>query len=81
MQLTPVEIAISTMVRNGLSTKEITHLRCLSPARVRRPRENIRHQLGLKNRKVNLATYLQASFADEPVPETGPVVRRQSDSS
>jgi len=79
MQLTPVEIAISTMVRNGLSTKEIAHLRCISPATVRRHRENIRRKLQLKNEKINLATYLQASFTDEPVSETGEVMRRRPD--
>lgn len=63
MQLTPVEIAISTMIRNGLSNKEIAQLRCISPATVQRHRENIRRKLGLKNRKINLATYLQASFS------------------
>ncbi|MBN1360756.1 MAG: helix-turn-helix transcriptional regulator [Sedimentisphaerales bacterium] len=66
VQLTPVEIAISTMVRNGLSTKEIARLRCISPATVRRHRENIRRKLGLRNEKANLATYLQASFSDQP---------------
>jgi len=65
MQLTPVEIAIGTMIRNGLSTKEIAQLRCISAATVRRHRENIRRKLGLRNRKVNLATYLQASFSRE----------------
>jgi DNA-binding CsgD family transcriptional regulator len=65
VQLTPVEIAISTMIRNGLSTKEIAQLRCISPATVRRHRENVRRKLGLKNRKANLATYLQASVANE----------------
>jgi DNA-binding NarL/FixJ family response regulator len=65
MQLTPVEIAISTMIRNGLSTKEIAQLRCISAATVRRHRENIRRKLGLRNRKVNLATYLQASFSQQ----------------
>jgi DNA-binding CsgD family transcriptional regulator len=69
LQLTPVEIAICTMVRNGLSTKEIARLRCISPATVRRHRENIRRKLDLKNRKVNLATYLQASFSDAGVEE------------
>lgn len=66
VQLTPVEIAISTMIRNGLSTKEIAQLRCISPATVRRHRENIRRKLGIRNRKANLATYLQASIASEP---------------
>lgn len=65
VQLTPVEIAIGTMIRNGLSTKEIAQLRCISPATVRRHRENIRRKLGLRNRKANLATYLQASLARE----------------
>ena len=65
VQLTPVEIAIGTMIRNGLSTKEIAQLRCISPATVRRHRENVRRKLGLRNRKANLATYLQASIADE----------------
>jgi DNA-binding NarL/FixJ family response regulator len=67
VQLTPVEIALGTMIRNGLSTKEIAQLRCISPATVRRHRENIRRKLGLRNRKANLATYLQASIAGESV--------------
>jgi DNA-binding CsgD family transcriptional regulator len=68
VQLTPVEIAISTMIRNGLSTKEIAQLRCISPATVRRHRENIRRKLSLKNRKANLATYLQAATTNESAP-------------
>jgi len=66
LQLTPVEIAVSTMIRNGLSTKEIAQLRYISPATVRRHRENIRRKLGLKNRKVNLATFLQGSSSQGP---------------
>jgi DNA-binding CsgD family transcriptional regulator len=68
MQLTPVEITITTMIRNGLSTKEIARLRCISAATVRRHRENIRRKLGLRNQDVNLSTYLQASFAETPAP-------------
>jgi len=60
-ELTPVEIAISAMIRNGMSTKEIAQLRCISPATVRRHRENIRRKLGLQNRRANLVTYLQGS--------------------
>ncbi|HEX2970833.1 MAG TPA: LuxR C-terminal-related transcriptional regulator, partial [Tepidisphaeraceae bacterium] len=66
LELTPVEIAISTMIRNGLSTKETAQLRCISEATVRRHRENIRRKLGLKNRKANLVTYLQAASPEEP---------------
>jgi DNA-binding CsgD family transcriptional regulator len=79
VQLTPVEIAIGTMIRNGLSTKEIAQLRCISPATVRRHRENIRRKLGLRNRKANLATYLQASVAEgtastvDMAPPSGPI--------
>jgi DNA-binding NarL/FixJ family response regulator len=65
MELTPVEIAISTMIRNGLSTKDIAQLRCISPGTVRRHRENIRKKLGLQNRKTNLVTFLQASAAEQ----------------
>ncbi|NLH41038.1 MAG: hypothetical protein GX448_04290, partial [Planctomycetes bacterium] len=40
-------------------------LRCISPGTVRRHRENVRRKLGLRNRKANLATYLQASVTEE----------------
>ncbi len=63
-QLTPVEVAISTMIRNGMSTKEIAQLRCISPATVHRHRENIRKKLGLQNQSRNLATYLQGAVRD-----------------
>jgi DNA-binding NarL/FixJ family response regulator len=67
VELSPVEIAISTMIRNGLSTKDIAQLRCISAGTVRRHRENIRRKLGLTNRKANLVTYLQASSDESPV--------------
>ncbi|MBN2132250.1 MAG: hypothetical protein JW741_22305 [Sedimentisphaerales bacterium] len=78
MQLTPVEIAISTMIRNGLSTKEIAQLRCISAATVRRHRENIRRKLGLRNRRINLTTYLQASFSGETPPSVDAAQQRLS---
>lgn len=66
LELTPAEIAISAMIRNGLSTKEIAQLRCISPATIRRHRENIRRKLGLQNRRVNLVTYLQSTGSEQP---------------
>ena len=59
MSLTPAEIRICHMISDGLSTKEISQLRHLSPVTVSRHREHIRRKLGLTNQTVNLATYLQ----------------------
>lgn len=70
VELTPVEIAIAAMIRNGLSTKEIAQLRGITEATVRRHRENIRRKLGLTNRKANLVTYLQSS-GDDSQPSGG----------
>ena len=71
VQLSPVEIVIATMIRNGLSTKEIARVRCISQATVRRHRENIRRKLGLTNRKANLVTYLQSGMTP-PLELDGP---------
>jgi len=61
LELTPVEIAICAMIRNGLATKEIAQIRGIALGTVRRHRENIRRKLGLHNRAANLVTYLQAA--------------------
>ncbi|MFB3894110.1 MAG: helix-turn-helix transcriptional regulator [Phycisphaerae bacterium] len=76
VQLTPVEVTITTMIRNGLSTKEIAQIRCISEATVRRHRENIRRKLGLQNRGANLVTYLQSSSPQEPSGSQGPPLPR-----
>ena len=60
--LTPTEIAISNMIRNGLRTKEIAQIRGVSAATINRHRENIRRKLKITNNDVNLATYLQSSM-------------------
>jgi DNA-binding NarL/FixJ family response regulator len=57
--LTPAEIQISHMIRNGLSTKEIARLRNLSPHTVSRHRENIRRKLGLAHQGTNLVSFLK----------------------
>jgi len=63
--LTPTEIAICNMVRNGLRTKEIAQVRGVSTATVNRHREHIRRKLKITNSEANLATYLQSSMWEE----------------
>lgn len=60
--LTPTEIAICNMIRNGFRTKEIAQTRGVSIATTNRHRENIRRKLNLTNSDINLATYLQSSM-------------------
>jgi DNA-binding CsgD family transcriptional regulator len=63
--LTPTEITICNMIRNGMRTKEIAQLRGVSTATINRHRENIRRKLKITNDNVNLATYLQSSMWEE----------------
>ena len=60
--LTPTEIKICSMIRSGLSSKEIASMRGVATATISRHRENIRRKLGLANKKVNLAAYLQSTM-------------------
>jgi DNA-binding CsgD family transcriptional regulator len=60
--LTPTEIAICNMIRNGMRTKEIAEMRNISEATVNRHREKIRRKLKLTNKDVNLATFLESGM-------------------
>lgn len=56
--LTPAEIEICDMIRNGMSTKEIASLRHVAPATVSKQRERIRRKLDLSGTDANLTTHL-----------------------
>ena len=60
--LTPTEIAICNMIRNGLRTKEIAQIRGVSAATINRHREHIRRKLDITNSDANLATFLQSNM-------------------
>jgi DNA-binding CsgD family transcriptional regulator len=60
--LTPTEIAICNMIRNGARTKEIAQMRGVSAATINRHREHIRRKLDITNSDTNLATYLESSM-------------------
>ena len=63
--MTPTEIAICNMIRNGMRTKEIADMRGVSAATIHRHRENIRRKLKITNQDANLATLLQSSMWEE----------------
>ena len=60
--LTPTEIGICNMIRNGMQTKEIAEARSVSAATINRHREKIRRKLNITNQDVNMATFLQSSM-------------------
>ncbi|HEX9896377.1 MAG TPA: helix-turn-helix transcriptional regulator [Dehalococcoidales bacterium] len=60
--MTPTEIAICNMIRNGMRTKEIAGIRNVSEATINRHREKIRRKLKITNQNVNLATFLESSM-------------------
>ncbi|MBS3759259.1 MAG: PAS domain S-box protein [Desulfobacterales bacterium] len=57
-QLTPMQIQVADLVKAGKTTKEISELLNLSDRAIEFHRNNIRDKLGLKNKKLNLRSYL-----------------------
>ena len=60
LKLTPREIEISNMIKNGLTSKDIANLLHLSLKTINRHRQNIRRKCNIRNQKINLATFLQS---------------------
>ena len=56
--LTPQELQVATLVKDGKSSKEIAHILAVSEATVQFHRKNLRHKFGLKKKSVNLRSYL-----------------------
>lgn len=57
--LTPREVEISNMVKNGLTSKQAGTLLGLSEATIRKHRRNIRKKLGIDSKQQNLSSYLK----------------------
>lgn len=56
----PTELQVANLIRNGKTTKDMARILNISPRTVESYRNSIRNKLGLKNKKVNLKTYLSA---------------------
>lgn len=60
-KLTPTQIQIADLIKQGKSTKEIASLLNLSPSTIACHRQEIRKRLSLTNRKVNLHSALNTN--------------------
>ena len=58
LDLTPTEIQVANLVKEGKTTKEIAELLNSSTRAIEFHRENLRAKLALKNKKTNLRSYL-----------------------
>ena len=57
-RLTPKEIELCNLIKNGFTVKEIAEMQKLSERTIETHRLNIRKKLGISSRKINLASYL-----------------------
>jgi PAS domain S-box-containing protein len=57
--LTPKELKVAVLVKEGKSTKEIAALLRIASGSIDIHRKNIRKKMGLNNRRANLQSYLQ----------------------
>lgn len=62
-RLSPREIEICNLIKNGLGTKEISQLLKSSPATIENQRNTIRKKLRISRSQVNLATFLRSLAA------------------
>lgn len=60
LDLTPREIKVADLIRQGMSTKSIADILKTSPSTVEKHRNKIRKKLNLLRKKVNLQTYLNS---------------------
>lgn len=62
--LTPTELRIASLIKNGLSSEEIADHLCIAGCTVKTHRKNMRKKLDLDNSKHSLRIYLQSNLGD-----------------
>jgi len=60
--LTEQEMRITMMIKNGLTSQQISDLLCISLHTVKTHRKNIRRKLKLDNQNINLVSYLKSKL-------------------
>jgi DNA-binding CsgD family transcriptional regulator len=69
-RLTPREIEVCNLIREGLSSKEVADACNVSVETVGEWRKRVRRKLGISNQRVNLASFLKS--VSQPVPKLVP---------
>ena len=59
-KLTPTEMQVINLIRRGKTTKEIAETMNLANSTIDFHRNNIRKKMGIKNKQINLSTYLSS---------------------
>ena len=60
LRLSHTELEVANLIRQGHSTKAIAEMMNLAESTIDFHRNNIRAKLGIKNKKVNLKTFLSS---------------------
>jgi PAS domain S-box-containing protein len=66
-QLSPRELEICMMIKDGFTSKEISKSLNIALKTVNKHRQFIRHKLGIGNQKINLVTYLKTNRLRSPI--------------
>ena len=60
IKLSPTEIRVIDFIKHGKTTKEIAKTMDLATSTIDTHRNNIRKKLGIKNKNINLITYVSS---------------------
>ncbi len=66
ISLSPMELRVAMMIKNGFKSEEIARLLHISVDTVKTHRRNIRKKLNIKNSNINLVSYLKLKLGKTP---------------